>query len=81
MLKPDECNVVILHKCDYQHNMEEILQDKTKFSPWLDDPSPTIKKHENKLRIFIKNFKKMVPSGSQPGILHGLPKVRKTKIH
>ena len=71
--------------------MEELLRDSSKFVPLNDDPVKTTMKRETKVRTFLRKlkksnvitdeqFKKLAPTGSRPGILYGLPKIRKTDI-
>ena len=85
--KGDKGNcVVLLRKSDYIVELENLLNDNTKFR--LLDEDPTIKREEKLIRylrklksegsITNKLYDKLRPSGSQPARFYGLPKVHKT---
>ena len=88
ILKPDKGNgVVILNKVDYVKGINEIVNDKSKFKELNNDP--TIYR-EGKLQRFLRDLKKkgkidtdvynsVYPSGSQPALIYGLPKMHKIK--
>lgn len=90
--KSDKGNsVVILDKADYNRKMMDILTDTTKFqSVRLANGKEfnLIINKEKKITLFINNLikqgkisqevgKKLIPTGSRPGILYGLTKVHK----
>lgn len=88
-LKPDKGNgVVILNKSEYVNKMNSILCDNSKFKPINKDLFKLIISLEDKITRFLrylKNvnvidldvFNSLTPSGSNVGILYGLPKVHK----
>ena len=88
ILKPDKGNgVVILNKIDYVKGIYDIINDKNKFKELNNDP--TINR-EGKLQRFLRDLKKkgkidkdaynsIYPSGSQPALIYGLPKMHKVK--
>ena len=88
ILKPDKGNgVVILNKIDYVKGINDIINDKNKFKELNNDP--TINR-EGKLQRFLRDLKKkgkidkdaydsIYPSGSQPALIYGLPKMHKVK--
>ena len=68
--------------------METILDDNSKFTEPHDDLVNLTMKRESKVPTVLREFKKEVvitnqqyqnfsPTGSQPGILYGLPKIHK----
>ena len=87
--KPDKGNgVVLMNKNDYVDKMNTILLDREKFVPITSDIYKYILSHENKinnlLRKLLKDgiindatFHNLYSSGSQPGVMYGLPKVHK----
>ena len=87
ILKADKGNcTVILRKTDYITELENMLQDRSKFKLLAEDP--TIKR-ENKLIRHLLELKRkgaisewfydrVRPGGSQPARLYGLPKVHKS---
>jgi hypothetical protein len=92
IIKPDKGNgIVVLDRTDYISKMHDILSDENKFVPMIDDPVKTTIKREDKVQTFLKRlknngviseeiYKKLVPTGSRPGILYGLPKIHKHGI-
>ena len=89
ILRPDKGNgIVLIDRTDYCSKMNDIISDRSKFKPMNDDCLKLIFRLEDKLNRFLKNLKgldvidencasQMFTSGSQPGILYGLPKVHK----
>ena len=89
-------NVVILNRQDYIEKMEEILSDKTKFQPinfedkenkelsCLWDMETAINITLRELRdgnlITGKEYKRLSPMGSQPGILYDCSKFHKQLV-
>ena len=79
----------ILNRTDYVSKIESLLQDATKFRPLDTDILDLCIKRKGKLIRYsrdtlLKNdiisesvYKDLFPTGSKPGILYGLPKVRK----
>ena len=66
--------------------MKQLLSDNTKFKPLTSNPT---KAREESLSSYLRKlrkggiiddavFQKILPSGSSPGVLYGLPKVHKT---
>ena len=90
--KPDKGRgVVILNKADYLSKIYRILSDNTKFTLVSDDIFKTILKVEDKINRFLSKLKKLnvissdlysklFISGSNPGILYGLPKTHKAGV-
>ena len=86
ILKPDKGNgVVVLNKLDYIKGINDIINDKQKFKELSTDP--TINR-EGKLQRFLRELKKkgkidkdiyssIYPTGSQPALIYGLPKMHK----
>ena len=79
--------MVVLNKVDYIKGVNEIVNDKNKFKELPNDP--TINR-EGKLQRFLRNLRKkgkidkdirnsIYPSGSQPALIFGLPKMHKLK--
>ena len=85
--KPDKGNgIVIVSRLDYLNKMKQLLSDNTKFKPLTSNPT---KAREESLSSYLRKlrkdgiiddavFQKILPSGSSPGVLYGLPKVHKT---
>lgn len=80
--------VVILNKCDYVNKIEDILNDKPKFTlikgscfkytiVLEDKLDRTLRKIKNKLPE--NTYNTLFASGSTPGNLHGLPKIQKER--
>ena len=92
--KADKGNVIVLvNKSDYILKMESILSDTSKFQPMNFSKKNGDLRHlldkEDEVKGFLKNmrdmdiisdkdFAKIVPIGSSPGILYGLCKVHKS---
>ena len=66
--------------------MKQLLSDNTKFKPLTNNPT---KAREDSLSSYLRKlrkdgiiddtvFQKILPGGSSPGVLYGLPKVHKT---
>jgi hypothetical protein len=89
IINPDKGNgIVVLDRTNYISKMHDILSDENKFVPMNDDLVKTTIKREEKVQTFLKKlknngviseeiYKKLVPTGSRPGILYGLPKIHK----
>ena len=91
--RPDKGNgVVIMDKSDYTQKVNALLSDTSKFKPVLDrEEIKIVFSLEDRINNFLKKLRKKVPpfnlndktfkklsvSGSQLGILYGLPKVHK----
>ena len=71
---------------DYLNKMKQLLSDNTKFKPLTSNPT---KAREESLSSYLRKLRKdgiiddavcqkILPSGSSPGVLYGLPKVHKT---
>ena len=85
--KPDKGNgIVIVSRLDYLNKMKQLLSDNTKFKPLTSNPT---KAREESLSSYLRKlrkdgiiddavFQKILPGGSSPGVLYGLPKVHKT---
>ena len=85
--KPDKGNgVVIISRLDYLNKMKHLISDTTKFKELQHNPT---KSREESLSTYLRKlrkdriiddatFYKVLPSGSSPGVLYGLPKVHKT---
>ena len=85
--KPDKGNgVVIISRHDYLNKMKHLISDTTKFKELRHNPT---KSREESLSTYLRKlrkdkiiddatFYKILPSGSSPGVLYGLPKVHKT---
>ena len=85
--KPDKGNgVVIISRLDYLSKMKHLISDTTKFKELQHNPT---KSREESLSSYLRKlrkdkiiddatFYKILPSGSSPGVLYGLPKVHKT---
>ena len=92
ILKLDKGNgIVILDKNDYKKKMEDIISDTDKFRLLHDDPTKLTLQRENKIKHFLcrlkksksitqTTYKKLFPTGSQIGILYGLPKIHRSNI-
>ena len=85
ILKPDKGNVmVVLNRVDYIKGINDIINDRHKFKELSNDP--TINR-EGKLQRFygsskrkvklIKTYNSIYPSGSQPALIYGEPKMHK----
>ena len=79
--------MVIVNKVDYIKGINEIINDKNKFKELPNDPTTN---REGKLQRFLSNLKSqckidkdinnsIYPSGSQPALIYGLPKMHKIK--
>ena len=91
--KADKGNsVVLVNKVDYIHRMKELLSDGSKFKK-IDIKSGKeinfLLQQEKRLIEFLKSikksvttelYKKLYPSGSQPGIMYGLSKIHKPLV-
>ena len=87
MREPDKGNgVVIISRLDYLSKMKHLISDTTKFKELQHNPT---KSREESLSSYLRKlrkdkiiddatFYKILPSGSSPGVLYGLPKVHKT---
>ena len=84
--KPDKGNgVVIINKLDYLNKMKLLVSDETKFKKLAQNPT---KSREESLISYLRKLKKdkiiddatfhtILPCGSTPGVLYGLPKIHK----
>ena len=84
--KPDKGNgAVIMNKLDYLNKMKLLVSDETKFKNLTQNPT---KSREDSLISYLRKpkkdkiiddatFHKILPCGSTPGVLYGLPKVHK----
>ena len=86
-------NIVILNKKDYIERLEDILGDETKFekAKFEDKENKELRyllKMEDAIKTTLENFlakqyisqqdfERLIPTGSQPGILYGLAKIHK----
>ena len=77
---------VIVSRLDYLNKMKQLLSDNTKFKPLTNNPT---KAGEDSLSSYLRKlrkdgliddtvFQKILPGGSSPGVLYGLPKVHNT---
>ena len=92
ILKPDKGNaVVLLNKIDYQQKMMTIINDTTKFKILNEDLLTILMKQEDKINRLLskmkenkeispEEYKELYVTGSQPGILYGLPKIHKPNV-
>ncbi|XP_037787664.1 uncharacterized protein LOC119583265 [Penaeus monodon] len=88
--RPDKGRgVVILNKHEYHQKMLNILNDHTKLKKITTDISTHLLYLEDKLKRLLRMIKSSIgentynflsTSGSQPGLLYGLPKVHKPNI-
>ena len=90
--KPDKGNgIVILNKQDYISKMNNILNDISKFKKIDTDKLLYTLRQEDKLNRTIRQLKKdkilsettannILASGTNPGIMYGLPKIHKQNI-
>ena len=91
--KPDKGRgIVIMNKQDYVEKMNTILNDVSTFCKMRhSDPFKNNLLLEDKLNRFLKKmldnnyiyeeeYRKLYASGSNPGIMYGLPKIHKTNI-
>ena len=66
--------------------MKQLISDGTKFKPLTHNPTKSreeslstyLRKLRNDKIIDEATFRKILPTGSSPGVLYGLPKVHKT---
>ena len=76
-----------MNKVDYTKGINDIINDKHKFKELTNDPTLN---REGKLQRVIRDLKKkgnihkddynnVYPSGSKPALIHGLPKIEKTR--
>ena len=84
--RPDKGNgIVIVSKHSYLQKMKTLISDDSKFKELTNNPT---KARENSLSSYLRKLRKdkviddatlrkILPSGSRPGILYGLPKVHK----
>ena len=84
--KPYKGNgVVIINKLDYLNKMKLLVSDETKFKKLAQNPT---KSREDSLISYLRKLKKdkiiddatfhtILPCGSTPGVLYGLPKIHK----
>ena len=84
--KPDKGNgVVIINKLDYLNKMKLLVSHETKFKKLAQNPT---KSREDSLISYLRKLKKdkiiddatfhtILPCGSTPGVLYGLPKIHK----
>ena len=91
-LKPDKGNTdVLLNKIDYQQKMMTIINDTTKFKILNEDLLTILMKQEDKINRLLskmkenkeispEEYKELYVTGSQPGILYGLPKIHKPNV-
>ena len=81
--KPDKGNgVVIVSRLDYLNKMKQLISDNTKFKQLKQNPTKSsisayLRKLSNEKIIDDATFHKILPRGSSPGVLYGLPKVHK----
>ena len=89
--RPDKGNgVVLLNKTDYLEKVSSVLQDTSKFQKVDGDPLKIIFKLEDKINRFLQTtfginsngrrdstYYNLYVSGSNLGILYGLPKIHK----
>ena len=88
--KPDKGKgVVIMDKSDYVQKMEGILDDQNRFRVIKGDLFNVIVKLEDKLNRMLRSIKDKIgleafnflyASGTGPGVMYGLPKVRKEGV-
>ena len=80
-----------MDRCDYIEKVYRILADFSKFKVIQDDVFKTILKVEDKINRVLLKLKKLSAisneiysdlfvSGSNPGVLYGLPKTHKTGV-
>ena len=89
ILKADKGNsIVILNKSDYSSKMNDILDDSSKFKQMSgnifnaliskeDKINRLLTKMKNQKEISADEYNFLRASGTQPGILYGLPKIHK----
>ena len=84
--RPDKGNgVVIVSRLDYLNKMKRLISDGTKFKQLKHNPTKSRKESLSAYLCKTKKdgiindvtFHKILPSGSSPGVLYGLPKVHK----
>jgi len=85
--KPDKGNgIIIVSRLDYLNKIKQLLSDNTRLKPLTYNPT---KAGEESLSSYLRKlgkdeiiddtvFRKILPDGSSPGVLYGLPKVHKT---
>ena len=91
--KPDKGRgVVLLNKTDYITKMKDILSDFTKFTLCqFDDVFSVTQKIEDKVSRFLRklttlgtidndDLRRLMPHGSSPAVMYGLPKVHKAGV-
>lgn len=90
-MKPDKGNgIVILNKTDYINKMHNIIDDTSKFKIINEDWFRVVLRHEDRINRFLAKLHKennidkalyehLRVTGSQPGVLYGLPKVHKSQ--
>ena len=85
-MKPDKGNgIVIVSRLDYLNKMKQLISDDTKFKQLKHNPtisreeslSTYLRKLRNDKIIDDATFHNILPSGSRPDVLYGLPKVHK----
>ena len=93
ILRPDKGNgVVVMDKVSYRDKVLDILADDTKFKPLsgLNIFDLCTRQEDRLTRLLSKlksnniidkdTYNSLVPSGSRPGILYGLPKTHKPNV-
>ena len=92
IIRPDKGNgIVLLDKTDYIDKINCILHDNSKFKIINEDWFKTIIKQEDKVNRFLTKllkekvisqeiYENLRLSGSQPGVLYGLPKIHKENV-
>lgn len=87
--RPDKgCGVVLLNRTDYIDKVNSVLNDVTKFDRINIDEKKIVIKLEDRLNNVLRSYKskkcitstfydKCYSSGSQLGVLYGLPKIHK----
>ena len=91
-VRPDKGKgVVLLNKLDYLKKMEDVLSDRTKFEKVKEQGIKIIYKIEDKVNRFLRELKNaniiaqkffddLYATGSNLGVLYGLPKVHKPDV-
>ena len=76
--------VAIFSAKDYYDKLDKVILDKSKFEELNQDLSknhPIIQKEKSILYFKkVTSYQELIPSGSQPGKLHGIAKVHKTNV-
>ena len=87
--RPDKGRgTVILDKEEYIKEMEKLLEDTTKFTQISEQAFTVITRAEDRLQRFLRTllaekiitkttYGQLLPTGSSPGLLYGLPKTHK----